>query len=97
MDIEMRGRIYALELVTTQLISEYLRTVADPAGQVKWAADHLRRVADGLAVETDGLDEEARLRASIKDHVRRMLDTALMRAQTTPLRPPSYDTGPQAG
>ena len=30
MDIELRARVYSLELLTTQLISEYLRTVPEP-------------------------------------------------------------------
>lgn len=94
MDIELKARIYALELLTTQLISEYLRTVPDPTAQAHWAADHLRLVADGLSIETESLDEEARLRASIKDHLARVLDGALARAVTTPLRQPSYPASP---
>jgi hypothetical protein len=97
MDIEMRGRVYALELLTTQLISEYLRAVPDPAGQAKWAADHLRRLADDLPLDTGGIDEEARVRLCVKDHVGSVLDAALARALTTPLQLPSYDIGPQAG
>jgi len=41
MDIDTHGRVYALELLTTQLISEYLRTVPDPTAQTKWARGHL--------------------------------------------------------
>jgi putative SOS response-associated peptidase YedK len=62
MDVEMRGRMYALELLTTQLISEYLRTVPDAPAQTKWAKGHLHEAAETLAVETESLDDEARLR-----------------------------------
>jgi hypothetical protein len=97
MDLDMKARVYVLELLTTQLISEYLRTVPDPAAQTKWARQHLHLLADGMPVETVSLDDEARLRASIKESLTNILGTALARAQTTPLRPPSYETGPQAG
>ena len=97
MDLDTRARVYALELLTTQLISEYLRTVPDPAAQTKWAREHLHRLADGMAVETESLDEEARLRVAIKEDVTGILETALARAKATPLHPPSYETGPQAG
>jgi hypothetical protein len=97
MDLDMRARFYALELLTTQLISEYLRTVPDPAAQTKWASEHLPGMTDALAVETETLDEEARLRVSIKENVTRILDTALARAKSIPLVRPSYDTGPKAG
>jgi hypothetical protein len=97
MDLEMKGRIYALKLLITQLISRYLRTVLDPAAQAKWAREHLHRVADGMAVATESLDEEARLRVSINADVSGILETALARAKATPLHPPSYETGPQAG
>jgi hypothetical protein len=97
MDLETKARVYALELLTTQLISEYLRTVPDATTQTKWAREHLHRLADGMVVETESLDEEARLRLSIKADVSAILETALVRAKATPLRPPSYETGPQAG
>jgi hypothetical protein len=97
MDLDMTARVLVLELLTTQLISEYLRTVPDPAAQTKWARQHLHLLADGMPVETASLDDEARLRVSIKERVADILRTALARAQTTPLRPPSYETGPQAG
>jgi hypothetical protein len=97
MDVEMRGRMYALELLTTQLISEYLRTVPDAAAQTKWAKGHLHEAAETLAVETESLDDEARLRVGMKGHVNRILDAALLRAQATPLIPRVWDTGPQAG
>jgi hypothetical protein len=87
MDVEMRGRMYALELLTTQLISEYLRTVPDAAAQTKWAKGHLHEAAETLAVETESLDDEARLRVGMKGHVNRILDAALLRAQATPLIP----------
>jgi hypothetical protein len=54
-------------------------------------------MADALAVETETLDDEARLRVSIKEDVMRILDIALARAKSIPLVQPSYDTGPQAG
>jgi hypothetical protein len=97
MDLHMTARVYALELLTTQLISEYLRTVPDPAAQIKWAREHLHRLAEEMAVATASLDDEARLRIRIKEDVTAILDAALARAQATPLRPPAYDTGPQAG
>jgi hypothetical protein len=37
MDVEVKARLYALELLTTQLISEYLRTVPEPVKQAEWA------------------------------------------------------------
>jgi hypothetical protein len=40
-DLDMKARGHMLELLTTQLISEYLRTVADPGAQTKWARQHL--------------------------------------------------------
>jgi hypothetical protein len=97
MDLDMTARVYALEMLTTQLISEYLRTVPDPAAQTNWARQHLHLLADGMPVETESLDDEARLRVSIKESLTNILGTALARAQTTPLRPPSYESGPQAG
>lgn len=97
MDLDMKARVYALELLTTQIISEYLRTAPDPAAQTKWARQHLHLLSDGMPVETGSLDEEARLRVSIKERVTNILETALARAQTIPLRSPSYETGPQAG
>lgn len=97
MDIDTTARLYALELLTTQLISEFLRTVPEPEKQAAWAREHLHRLAETMPVESGGFDEEARLRVTIKDAVGRTLDAALLRAQTTPLRPPSWDTGPQAG
>ena len=97
MDIELRARVYSLELLTTQLISEYLRTVPEPAQQAAWAREHLRRIADTVPVQSDSLDEEARMRSAMKDDIGRILAEALARAQTTPLRPRSWDMGPQAG
>ena len=94
--IEMRGRLCALELLTTQLISEYLRTVPDAPAQTKWARGHLHEAAETLAVETESLDDEARLRVGIKGHLNRVLDTALLRAQATPLIPRVWDAGPRA-
>jgi hypothetical protein len=52
MDLDMTARVYALELLTTQLISEYLQTVPDPAAQTKWARRHLHLLAEGMPVET---------------------------------------------
>jgi hypothetical protein len=71
--------------------------VPDPAAQTKWARQHLHLLADGMPVETASLDDEARLRVGIKEGLTNILGTALARAQTIPLRPPSYETGPQAG
>jgi hypothetical protein len=59
MDVEMRGRMYALELLTTQLISEYLRTVPDAAAQTKWARGHLHEAAETLMVETESLSSDS--------------------------------------
>jgi hypothetical protein len=53
MEVEMSGRVYALELLTTQLISEYLRTVPDAAAQTKWARGHLHEAAEIVAIETE--------------------------------------------
>jgi hypothetical protein len=61
------------------------------------AVQHLHRSAEALSVACDNLDEEARLRASVKDEVTRILNAALARAQAIPLLPPSWETGPQAG
>ena len=49
----MKARGHVLELLTTQLISEYLRTVADPAAQTKWARQHLHFLAEEMPVETE--------------------------------------------
>jgi hypothetical protein len=89
MEIELQARVYALELLTTQLISEYLRTVPDPAAQAKWAREHLHGTVDVLTVEVDTLDDEARLRVGIKSEVSRILEMALVRASATPLVPRS--------
>ena len=97
MDLEMCARAYALELLVTQLISEYLRAVPDPPAQAKWARAHLHDAAETLAIEAESLDDEARLRIGIKEKLTRILEAALTRAQaiSPPLR--SWDTGPQAG
>jgi hypothetical protein len=97
MDLDMTARVYALELLTAQLISESLRTVPDPAEQTKWAREHLHHLADGMPVETERLDEGARLRVGIKTKVSGILETALARAKDRPLRPLSYETGPREG
>ena len=97
MDIETEARLFALELLTTQLISEFLRTVPEPQNQAAWAREHLHRLAETMPVDSRGFDEEARLRVTIKEGIARILEAALLRASTTPLRPPSWDTGPQAG
>jgi hypothetical protein len=82
MDLDVKVRVYALELLTTQLISEYLRTVPDPAPQTKWARQHLHLLVDGMPVETESLDDEARLRVGIKEGLSNVRDMALARAQT---------------
>jgi hypothetical protein len=97
MDIETTARIYALELLVTQLISEYLRSVADPEEQARWATDHLRGAAEAMPVQAAGLDEEARIRLRVKDDVSGILAAALARAKAIPLRPPSWDRAPPAG
>jgi hypothetical protein len=97
MEIEQRARVYALELLITQLISEYLRTVPDPRGAGQWAREHLHGAADVLIVATETLDDQARLRVGIKSEVTRVLDDALARAKATPLTQRSSDMGPQAG
>ena len=43
------------------------------------------------------LGRRGRLRVSVKAALGGILETALARAKTTPLRPPLYETGPQAG
>jgi len=50
MEIETTTRLYALELLTTQLISEYLRSVPDPDGQASWARRQLYGAADGMTI-----------------------------------------------
>lgn len=97
MEVELRARVYSLELLAIQLISEYLRTTPEPAKQAAWALDHLQRIAETMPVGSDGFDDEARLRLGIKNHIAQTLGAALARAQTTPLRPRSWDIGPQAG
>ena len=82
MDLEMKARVYALELLTTP-----------NSAQTKWAKEHLHKFADRLPLETESLDEEARLRVNIKAVVGGILETALARAKAIPLRPPSYGTG----
>jgi hypothetical protein len=90
----LKSRIYALELLTTQVISEYLRSVPDPAAQAQWAKQHLHALADALRVEANGFDDEARLRVGIKADISRIIDDVAARAQTIPLRQPSYDVPP---
>jgi hypothetical protein len=46
--MDMAARIDALDLLTTQLISEYLRTVPDAGAQTKWARGHLHAAAEAL-------------------------------------------------
>jgi hypothetical protein len=94
MDIDLEARVCALELLTAQLISEYLRTVPDPAAQARWARDQLRRFAEERATQTDNLDERARLRVSIDAHVGGLLEQALARAAAIPLQQPSYPQSP---
>jgi hypothetical protein len=59
-NLDIAARVYGIELLTTQLIS-HLRTVPDSAAQTKWARQHLHHLADGMHVETESLDDEARL------------------------------------
>jgi len=94
MEVELAARVYALELLTTQLISELLRTVPDPIQQAIWGQSHLHHLADGVPVHTESLDEEARLRVRIKAHTARILDTALAHAQTAPHRPRAPEIRP---
>ena len=91
MPLELHARVRALELLTTQLISEYLRSTPEPAKQAAWARDLLHRLAEVMPVESDSLDEETRMRVRIKESVTGLLDDALARAQTVPLRPRSWD------
>jgi hypothetical protein len=46
--MDVAARIYALDLSTTQLISEYLRSVPDAGAQTKWARGHLHAAAEAL-------------------------------------------------
>ena len=94
MDIELESRVCALELLTAQLISEYLRTVPDPNAQASWAREQLVRLADDMAMRTDRVDEEARFRAAVKEHIRNILDQATARAVKMPMRQPSYPASP---
>ncbi|MGO8915331.1 MAG: hypothetical protein ACLQJR_05435 [Stellaceae bacterium] len=80
MDIEMKGRLHALEWFLTQLISEDLMTVADPAARVRLAKDRLDHFADTIAIETGNLDEQARLRLATKEAAGKILYAALERA-----------------
>jgi hypothetical protein len=93
-DIDMGTRICALELLTTHLISEYLRTVPDPAAQARWVGDRLRSLVDDLPVRSQGLDDEVRVRTTIKRHIARALEDALARAVAIPLMRPSYPASP---
>lgn len=61
----MTARVYALELLITQLTPEYLRTVPDAPAQAKWARGHRQGTAEALGTEPDSADNEARLRAGI--------------------------------
>jgi hypothetical protein len=84
MDLDMRSHVYVLELLATQLISEYLRTVHDPKAQESWARTQLHEVAETMLVDAQGFDDEARLRLGIKEQVTRILGTALLRTLAVP-------------
>jgi hypothetical protein len=60
--------------------------VPDPAAQTKWALQHLHLLPDGMPVEAESLDDDARLRVSTKEGLTNILGPARARAQTIPLR-----------
>jgi hypothetical protein len=43
MEIDFAARLYVLEVLITQLISEHLRTAPDPDRRVEWVKDWLNR------------------------------------------------------
>jgi hypothetical protein len=97
MEIEQAARLYALELLTTQLFADYFRTMADPAAQREWVRGKLHESADAQALGGMRPDEATRLRRRVKAELTRLLDTALAQAQATPLQPRDWSTGPQFG
>ena len=97
MDIEAKARLHAIELLVTQLISEYLRMVPDPRGQVAHAGEQLHRTAQQIPIDAADLDEEARLRVRIQDVVDEILQAALRQVQAIPAAPRSWRDGYEGG
>jgi len=94
MEIDLAARVHAVELLTTQLVSEYLRSFPDAAARALSARGELSRLADNLSLGSDRPDEAARLQAAIKHELARLLDGALARAEGMKLQQPSYPASP---
>lgn len=96
METELSARIYALELLTTQLISETCaKSRSRCANEVGTRALH--PLAEVMPADAETFDEEARPRVGVKAYVNGILDEALARAKAALPIQRSWDIGPQAG
>ena len=91
MDIEMQARLCATELLLRQMISEYLRSAPDPREQANHTREQLRWAIARMPLETQSLDDEAKLRVRIEDKIAEILDLALQRTVAIPLNTRSRD------
>ncbi|HXQ50422.1 MAG TPA: hypothetical protein VN802_04950 [Stellaceae bacterium] len=84
MDIEELARLYALELLVTQLIGEQLEATPDPQEQCGRARWQLGALVEKMRFADLTLDDEARLRLRVRERVFDVLDTANRRAIGSP-------------
>jgi hypothetical protein len=87
----MTARLYALELLITELLSAHLLTVSDSELEVAWAIDHLRDVVDAAPIGNSAAGDVVTLRAAAKDDLSRILKRALAQAKQVGLQ--RWDSG----
>jgi hypothetical protein len=81
MDIQTTARLSALELLTTELFSAHLLTVAVSELDVSWAIDRLCNVVDAMPIGNETAKDTATLREAVKDDLSRILKAALAQAK----------------
>jgi hypothetical protein len=81
MDIQTRARLSALELLTTELFSAHLITVAASELDVSGAIDRLCNIVDAMPIGNDTAKDIATLREAAKNDLSRILKAALAQAK----------------
>jgi hypothetical protein len=90
-ELDTTARVYALERLTTQPISEFLQCPMRVHRQ--HGRGHLHGTAEVLAIETDGLHDEARLREQTSRHIAPQRDEA----RQAPIGPAAKALGHSSG